>query len=146
MRTATSHNRGGEGRYAPAVRYEIETHFPRHTPPRTITVDELAELYVPDHEPVFAYGDGFDDDVLIVSLDEDFSTVSLRQDATWFWLVESADLHPVEITLCGLAAWIPAAAKLRPETGLAALRSAHDVPHLLTHFTWHEQTALDITT
>jgi len=86
--------------------------------PREITLDDLTELYVPDHEPVFAYGDDRGD-VLIVSLDEGFSTVSLERDDTWYWLVESPDTELVEITLCGMEAWLPKGALVRPETGLA---------------------------
>ncbi|MEV5705762.1 hypothetical protein [Actinoallomurus sp. NPDC052274] len=117
--------------------YEMETYQP-YTSSRVVTIDELAGLYVPDHEPVFAYGCG-GEDVLIVSVHEGFSTVSLLHDRTWYWLEESPDADPVEIVLCGQEAWVPAGAMVRPETGLAALRLAHDVPHLMTRFTWRAQ-------
>ena len=120
------------------MRYQIVTYSPLQTPPRDISFDELTGLYVADHEPVFTYGDDRGD-VLIVSLDERFSTVSLEQDDTWYWLVESSGNELVEITLCGMEAWLPRGALVRPETGLAVLRQAHDVPRLLTAHTWIEQ-------
>jgi hypothetical protein len=40
---------------------------------------------------------------------------------------------------CGLEAWVPAGVLVRPGTGLAALRLAHDQPRLMTDFMWREQ-------
>lgn len=87
---------------------------------------------------MFAYGSG-GEDVLIVSVHDEFSTVSLLHDRTWYWLEESPDTDLVEIVLCGQEAWVPAGVMVRPETGLAALRLAHDVSRLLTQFMWREQ-------
>ncbi|MEU8614785.1 hypothetical protein AB0C29_43045 [Actinoplanes sp. NPDC048791] len=117
--------------------YAMETHLPQAAS-RTITLDELPALYRPDHEPVFTYGDD-GDDALIVSLHDGFSTVSLLHDRTWYWLEESPDAELVEIVLCGLEAWVPAGVLVRPESGLAALRLAHDQPRLMTDFGWREQ-------
>ncbi|MEV0400584.1 hypothetical protein [Actinoallomurus sp. NPDC050550] len=117
--------------------YEIETYQP-YAASRVVEIDELPSLYVPDHEPVFAYGSG-GEDVLIVSVHDEFSTVSLLHDRTWYWLEESPDTDLVEIVLCGQEAWVPAGVMVRPETGLAALRLAHDVSRLLTQFMWREQ-------
>jgi hypothetical protein len=115
----------------------METYLP-YAAPRVVSPDELPALYAPDREPVFSYGtDG--EDVLIVSVHDGFSTVSLLHDRTWYWLAESPDDELVEILLCGQEAWVPAGARVRPETGLAALRLAHDVPRLLTEFGWREQ-------
>ncbi|MEU8299821.1 hypothetical protein AB0C04_21430 [Micromonospora sp. NPDC048909] len=119
------------------MRYEMETYLP-YAASRVITLEELPGLYVPDHEPVFGYGDG-GEDVLIVSLHDEYSTVSLLHDRTWYWLTESPSAKLVEILLCGQEAWVPAGALVRPETGIAALRLAHDVPALLTEFRWREQ-------
>jgi hypothetical protein len=117
--------------------YEMETYLP-YMAPRVVMIDELPDLYVSDHEPIFTYGSG-GEDVLIVSVRDDFSTASLLHDRTWYWLVESAGSDLVEILLCGQEAWIPRGAMVRRETGLAALRLAHDVPRLLTEFMWREQ-------
>ncbi|MFD0784398.1 hypothetical protein ACFQZ8_10810 [Micromonospora azadirachtae] len=78
-----------------------------------------------------------DEDVLIVSLHDEFSTVSLLH-GTWHWLTESPATDLVEILRCGQEAWVPAGAPVRPETGLAALRLAADVPRLLTDLMWRE--------
>lgn len=115
----------------------METYQP-YAAPRVVTIDELPSLFVPDYEPVFTYGDGLDD-VVIVSVHDEFSTVSLLHDATWYWLEESSDWDLVEIVLCGLEAWVPAGAMVRHETALAALRLAHHVPQLMTRFMWREQ-------
>jgi hypothetical protein len=117
--------------------YEMETYQP-YAPSRVVTIDELPGLYVPDSEPVFAYNSG-GDDVMIVSVHDEFSTVSLLHDGTWYWLEESRDSELVEIVLCGQEAWVPAGAMVRSETGLAALRLAHDVAQLMTEFMWREQ-------
>lgn len=115
----------------------METYQP-YVASQVVTIDELPSLYVPDHEPVFAYGtDG--DDVMIVSVHDEFSTVSLLHCRTWYWLEESPDSDLVEIVLCGQEAWVPAGAMVRHETKLAALRLAHDVPRLMTEFMWREQ-------
>ena len=115
----------------------METYEP-YAASRIVTIDELRRLYRPDHEPVFSYGSG-GEDVLIVSVHEGFSTVSLLHDRTWYWLEESPDSTLVEIVLCGLEAWIPAGTMVRHETGLAALLLAHNVKQLMTEFTWREQ-------
>lgn len=117
--------------------YEIETYQP-YVASRVVTLEDLPGLYTPDPEPVFTYG-SCGEDVLIVSLHDDFSTVSLLHDRTWYWLEESSDRDLVQILLCGQEAWVPAGVMVRPETGLAALRLAHDVPRLLTGFRWREQ-------
>ncbi|MFR9778122.1 hypothetical protein ACL02O_18970 [Micromonospora sp. MS34] len=117
--------------------YEMETYLP-YAAARVVPRDELPGLYSPGREPVFSYGAG-GEDVMIVSAHDGFSTVSLLHDRTWHWLEESADTTLVEIVLCGQEAWVPAGAMVRPETGLAALRLAHDVPRLLTEFRWREQ-------
>jgi hypothetical protein len=115
----------------------METYRP-YAASRVVTIDELRRLYTPDHEPVFSYGSG-GEDVLIVSVHEGFSTVSLLHDRTWYWLEESAESDLVEIVLCGQEAWVPAGAMVRPETGLAALLLADSVPQLMVEFTWREQ-------
>jgi hypothetical protein len=151
--------------------YAVETWSPAHRGPREVTFDELVALYRPEGDPVFTYADPGDPsggDRLIVSLDEDFSTVTLllalargdrapshdgghhararspqgapgNVDDTFSWLVESSDEEEVEILLCGQEAWIPAGAKVSPATGLAALRLAADLPRLLTEFMWRPQ-------
>jgi hypothetical protein len=116
----------------------METYQP-YSEPRVVTIDELPDLFKADGEPVFAYGDGFDEDVMIVSVHHEFSTVSLRRDATWYWLAESEDWELVEIVLAGLEAWVPSGARVSHETALAALLLAHDVPQLMMQFIWHEQ-------
>ena len=113
----------------------METYRPEQR--QTVRIDDLPRLYVPDREPIFSYGDH--DDVVIVSVHDAFSTVSLLHDNTWYWLEESADTELVEIVLCGLEAWVPAGTLVRHETGLAALRIANDIPRLLTEFRWREQ-------
>ncbi|MET7749744.1 hypothetical protein [Micromonospora sp. NPDC005367] len=79
-----------------------------------------------------------DEDVLIVSLHDEFSTGSLLH-GSWRRLAESPATDLVEILRCGQEAWVPAGAPVRPETGPAALRLAADVPRLLTDFMWREQ-------
>ncbi|NUS55352.1 MAG: hypothetical protein HOV66_10915 [Streptomycetaceae bacterium] len=118
--------------------YEMETYSP-YSAARQVTIEEIPALFRPDGEPVFAYGNGSDEDVLIVSVHDGFSTVSLRQDDTWYWLAESENWDEVEIVLAGLEAWVPAGACVRHETALEALRLAADVPRLTTEFTWREQ-------
>jgi hypothetical protein len=115
----------------------METYQP-YAASRVVTIDELPRLYVPDHEPVFTYGGG-GDDVMIVSVHDEFSTVSLLHDRTWYWLEQSPDSDLVEIVLCGQEAWVPAGVLVRHETGLAALQLAHDMPRLMTNFVWREQ-------
>ncbi len=131
----SSHVRA-DGTYDPPVHYEIETYAP-YAAPRVITLDELPGLFSPDHEPIFSYGDG-DEAVMIVSVHDEFSTVTLRHEDSDYLLAESSDWELVEIVLCGLEAWVPAGTLVRHETGLAALQMAHDVPRLLTEFVWRE--------
>lgn len=124
--------------YHQPMRYEMETYLPR-AEPQVVTIDELPHLFTPEREPVFAYGEDGMDDVMIVSVHDDFSTVSLSVDDTWYWLEESSNWDDVEIVLAGQEAWVPAGALVRHETALAALMLAHDVPQLWTKFVWHEQ-------
>ncbi|GAA4593686.1 hypothetical protein GCM10023194_58580 [Planotetraspora phitsanulokensis] len=48
---------------------------------------------------------------------DEFSTVSLLHDRTWYWLEQSLDSDLVEIVLCGQEAWVPAGVLVRHETG-----------------------------
>jgi hypothetical protein len=120
------------------VPYEMDTYFPEARG-RAVTVDELPGLFTPECEPVFVYHEDAGEDVVIASVHDGFSTVSLRRGDTWYWLEESPETEPVEITLCGLEAWVPAGVRVRPATGLAALLLAHDPPALLARFSWREQ-------
>lgn len=60
----------------------METYQPRAAS-RVVAIDELPGLYSPDHEPVFSYGSG-GEDVLIVSVHDEFGTISVLHDRTWY--------------------------------------------------------------
>jgi hypothetical protein len=117
--------------------YTMDIYSPRHEA-RVVGKDELAELYATVDEPIFTWNDG-GDDVLIVSVHDDFSTVSMLHDRTWYYLEESPATELVEILLCGQEAWVPAGVMLDRKTGLEALLLAHNFPELLTTFRWREQ-------
>jgi hypothetical protein len=120
------------------MRYRLDTYSPSQTT-RVVSGDELASVYDSLDDSVITWNDGSDEDVLIVSVHSDFSTVSLRHDETWYWLESSLDVELVEIELCGEEARVPAGAMVPRRVGLAALGSVEDIPGMLSGFRWREQ-------
>jgi hypothetical protein len=119
--------------------FTLDIHSPSHTS-RLVSDEELAGVYDSlGDDSVITWNDGSDKDVLIASVHAGFSTVSLRHEDTWYWLVSSDDASLVEIVLCGLEAWVPAGAILPRQAGLAALGSVTDVPGMLSKLRWREQ-------
>ena len=121
------------------MQFTLDTHSPSHTS-RLVSDDELLSVYDSlGDDSVITWNDCGGDDVLIASVHDDFSTVSLRHEDTRYWLVMSEDARLVEIVLCGLEAWVPAGAILPRQVGLAALGSVEDVAGMLGKLRWREQ-------
>jgi hypothetical protein len=120
------------------MHYVLHSYSPRHTR-RVVSTSDLEGIYASLNDAVLTWNDGGEDDVLIVSVDHGFSTVSLRREGTWYWLEASADTDLVEIQLCGQQAFVPAGVVVSRQAGLDALRSVAAGSDLLGEFSWREQ-------
>ncbi len=108
---------------------------------RRVSVEDLPAVYAHlqgSDAAAITWNNG-GEQVLIVSVGDDDSTVSLLNDSTWYYLVISPEQELVEIELCGQEAWVPKGAILPKELGLDVLLGAHDFPRLLKNYSWREQ-------
>ncbi len=120
--------------------YLLETWNPTHTS-RHVRAEELVDAYArlrASEAAVIVWNDG-GDPVLIVSVGEDTATVSLMQDATWYWLEVSPETELIAIELGGDEAFVPKGAIVPRHLGLEILLGAYDVPRLFTAYAWREQ-------
>jgi hypothetical protein len=122
------------------LEYNIVTWNPTHIS-RYVSVEELVDVYaqIRGSESADITWNNGGDRVLIVSVGEDTATVSLLQDATWYWLEVSPETELVEIELCGQEAFVPKGAMVPRRLGLEILLGAHDFPRLFTEYAWREQ-------
>jgi hypothetical protein len=119
----------------------LELWSPEHTA-RAVPRDDLPAVYRElsgDQSPTLTWNDGGDDQVLIVSVADDFSTVSMLNDRTWYYLETSPEEDLVEIDLGGDDAYVPKGVLAPREFGLDVLLRADDFPYLLTEYMWREQ-------
>lgn len=108
---------------------------------RLINVEALPAIYAhlrSSDSATITWNDG-GDQVLIVSVGENDSTVSLLNDFTWYYLEISPEKELVEIELCGQEAWVPQGVILPKNLGLEVLLGADDFPGLLKKYSWREQ-------
>jgi hypothetical protein len=120
--------------------YVIETWNPTYAS-RQVSVEELADVYerIRGNESADITWNSGGDDVLIVSVGEEVSTVSLLHEATWYWLEVSPETELVEIELGGQESFVPKGAIAPRRLGLEILLGAHDFPRLFREYAWREQ-------
>ena len=90
--------------------------------------DELADVYAtvkPEESPTFTWND-LGDQVLIVTVGADSSTVSMLNDDTWYYLEASGDDDEVEVMIEGFDDFGPKGVVLPRNLGLEVLQKADD--------------------
>jgi len=123
-----------------AVEIKFETWKPRHQS-RLVPVGDLADVYKDapvEMSPTFTWNDG-GDQVLIVSVGADYSTVTMLNDDTFSDLVISDDNDLREICIAGQESAVAVATLLPRETGLEVLRRAENFDELLDVYSWRAQ-------
>lgn len=121
--------------------YTIELFAPTHET-RTVALDELPDEYAAlkqANSPTVSWESPDDSEVVIVSVGEDYSVVTLKAEETWYWLQTSDDDEPVEVDMGGTEGSVPRGAIAPRETGLEVLKNADDFAKLRTEHTWVEQ-------
>jgi hypothetical protein len=122
----------------PAI--ELDTGFPARTS-RVVSPDELAGVYLSakgDESPTFTWNN-LGDQVLIVTVDDDLSTVSMLNDETWYYLEVSDDEDEVEIRIEGSMTLVPKGVVLPRNLGLEVLQKAEDFDRVLSDYSWRLQ-------
>ncbi len=108
---------------------------------RTLDAGEIETVYrslAPGTSATFTWND-LGDDVVIVSVAADHSTVSMLHDETWYYLTTSDSDEEVEVDMAGQKATVPRGAVLDRDLGLEVLRQVGDLPRLLAAYSWREQ-------
>src|SRR5258708_36324965 len=107
---------------------KYETWTPQHRE-SDIGIDELNSTYErarATDSPTFTWND-LGDDVLIVSVGDDHSVVSMLTQDTWFFLRGSESEGEVEVVMAGHPATVPQSAPLERGLGLHVLLRGHCV-------------------
>lgn len=122
------------------MEYLVEVWYPEHEK-TTVTGDKLPDRYASfkerDSATVAWNSDG--DEVLLVSVGDDYSVISMLSDGTWYYLVVSDDEEEVSVYMDGTDAYVPRKAMAPRELGLTVLQRADDFPGLRTDYLWDEQ-------
>lgn len=122
------------------MEYLIEVWYPKHEE-TSVTGDKLPDVYASfkkrDSATVAWNSDG--DEVLLVSVGDDYSVISLKSDGTWYYLVVSDDDEEVPVYMDGTDAYVPRKVMAPRELGLTVLLRADDFPGLRTDYMWDEQ-------
>lgn len=122
----------------PAI--ELDTGVPTRVS-RVVNPDELADVYAtvrPEESPTFTWND-LGDQVLIVTVDADSSTVSMLNDDTWYYLETSGDDDEVEVMIEGSMTSVPKGVVLPRSLGLEVLQKADDFDRILSDYSWRLQ-------
>lgn len=122
----------------PAI--ELDTGFPARTS-RVVNPDELTGVYLGtkgDESPTFTWNN-LGDQVLIVTVDDDSSTVSMLTDETWYYLKVSDDEDEVEVRIEGSMTLVPKGVVLPRNLGLEVLQKTDDFDRILSDYSWREQ-------
>ena len=88
--------------------------------------------------PTFTWND-LGDDLVIVSVGDDYSIVSMMTDDTWFYLRGSGPDEAMAVTMAGQEATVPGSAVLERAQGLEVLKQVDDFARLRSEHSWMEQ-------
>lgn len=119
---------------------ELDTGFPTRVS-RVVTSDELAYVYRhvdADESPTFTWNN-LGDQILIVTVDSDSSTVSMLNHDTWYYLEVSDDEDEVEVRIEGQMTPVPKGVVLPRDLGLEVLQKAENFERLLADYSWRLQ-------
>lgn len=119
---------------------KFETWVPTHQA-RLVSEQDLPGVYRDvsgNSSPTFTWNDG-GDQVLIVSVGDDYSTVTMLNDSTFSCLVVSDDDELREVDIAGQSSMIPSGAVLPRNVGLEVLARADDFNALIEEYSWKEQ-------
>ena len=106
-----------------------------------VDLSNLAEVYgsLPDNVSVGLTLDDCEDDCVIVTVEPDFSTVTVLRDRTFYNLQVSQDTEDVEIDVAGEEITWPKGCLLSRPMGFQVLLEAGDREVVWNRYTWVEQ-------
>lgn len=122
----------------PDITFDVSR--PRHAA-RVVSIEELPSLYEEvsaDSSPTFTWNDG-GDQVLIVTVGSDYSTVTMKDRDTFSNLVVSDEPGTREIDIGGLLTSFPQNAILPRALGLEVLLNAERFEELRNEYSWMPQ-------
>lgn len=122
------------------MEFLVEVWSPRHSA-QTISSVDLDEAYnrVSGRESATFTWNDLGSRVIIVSVGDNYSTASMLNDSTWYYLQEQEDEELVEIDLGGQPTEVPKGIIASRDVGLAVLKGADDLDGLLRDYAWIEQ-------
>lgn len=119
---------------------ELDIGFPaRET--REVSSGELPDVYLGlkgEDSPTFTWNN-LGDQVLIVTVDNESSTVSMLNDDTWYYLEISEDEDEIEVMVEGAMTPVPRGVVLPRNLGLEVLQKAEDFDRVLSEYSWRLQ-------
>jgi hypothetical protein len=119
---------------------ELDIGFPaRET--REVSSGELPDVYLGlkgEDSPTFTWNN-LGDRVLIVTVDDESSTVSMLNDDTWYYLEISEDEDEIEVMVEGAMTPVPRGVVLPRNLGLEVLQKADDFVRVLSEYSWRLQ-------
>ena len=101
-------------------------------------LDSTYERAPGESSPTFTWND-LGDDVLIVSVGDDYSIVSMLTGGTWYYLQGSECTEEAEVNMAGQTTTMPRSVILERGQGLEVLKHAGDFMYLLKAYSWVEQ-------
>jgi hypothetical protein len=90
---------------------------------------------------VFSVGDSDGGRLLIVMVGDDYSTATMVNGDTWYYLALSADEELIEVDFGGQESLVPRGAVLPRGTGLELLEKSADWDALVAAYPWRERAA-----
>jgi hypothetical protein len=108
---------------------------------KKVALSDLAEVYgeIPSDSSVGLTLDDGEDDCVIVTVEPEFSTVTILRDRTFYNLQMSDDAETVEIIVAGEEITWPQGCLLPREMGARVLVEAGDREAVWKRYTWVEQ-------
>jgi hypothetical protein len=123
-----------------AMEVVFETWIPAHRT-QMVAMQDLPRVYrdaTEELSPSFTWND-CGDEVLIVTLGDDYSTVTMLNKGTFYNLAISDSDEPAEILVSGDVTTWPEGQILPREMGLEVLLRAEDFQSVVRDYTWKEQ-------
>lgn len=108
---------------------------------KKVPLSDLTEVYeaIPLDSSVGLTLDDGEDDCVIVTVEPEFSTVTILRDRTFYNLQMSDDVETVEMTVAGEEITWPQGCLLPREMGVRVLVEARDREAAWNRYTWVEQ-------
>ncbi|MEU1078432.1 MULTISPECIES: hypothetical protein [unclassified Streptomyces] len=106
-----------------------------------VALEDLSPVYesVPEHASIGLTLDDGEDDCVIVTVEAEFSTVTMLRDRTFYNLQISEDAEDVEIDVAGEEISWPKGCLLPRPMGIQVLLEAGDREAAWSRYTWVEQ-------